>query len=104
MANKKATATAKKPGNKNPVVQKQATTKVTTVKAVESAPSQTVTTTVQRRPAPKFSINRAPLIGALIAEFIGTFILTGAVIAGQGQPILVLFALTGVVLTVGGSH
>ena len=46
-------------------------------------------------------INRAPLIAALIAEFIGTFLLAATVIAGQGQPILVLFALVGIALTIG---
>lgn len=44
---------------------------------------------------------KAPLAAALIAEFIGTFIFAAVVIAGQGQPILALFALAGVVFAVG---
>jgi aquaporin Z len=48
-----------------------------------------------------------PVTAALIAEFIGTFLFAGAVIAGQGQPIIILFALAGIVLLVGalsGAH
>ncbi|HEY5695740.1 MAG TPA: aquaporin [Candidatus Saccharimonadales bacterium] len=103
MATKKAASAAKKSGNKKPVAKKQATTKVTTVKAVESSPVETVATAApqNRRRTLKFGLNRTPLLGAMVAEFIGTFILAGAVIAGQGQPILVFFALVGVVLTVG---
>jgi aquaporin Z len=102
MATKKAASTAKKSGNNKPVAKKQATTTVTTVKAVESTPSRTAATaSLSRRRTLRFGLNRTPLIGALIAEFIGTFILAGAVIAGQGQPILVFFALVGVVLAVG---
>lgn len=44
---------------------------------------------------------------ALAAEFIGTFLLAAVVIAGQGQPIFMLFALVGIVLFIGaisGSH
>jgi aquaporin Z len=102
MATKKAASTAKKAGSKKPVAKKQATTKVTTVKAVESTPSEaTVSATQNRRRTLRFGLSRSPLLSALLAEFIGTFILAGAVIAGQGQPILVFFALVGVVLAVG---
>ena len=103
MATKKAASTAKKAGSKKPVAKKQATTKVTTVKAVESTPSQAaaVSATENRRRTLRFGLSRSPLLSALIAEFIGTFILAGAVIAGQGQPILVFFALVGVVLAIG---
>lgn len=44
---------------------------------------------------------------ALAAEFIGTFLLAAVVIAGQGQPIFMLFALVGIVLFIGnisGAH
>ncbi len=43
----------------------------------------------------------APL-GALLAEFVGTFIFAAVVVATQGQPIFILFALTVIVLAVGG--
>jgi len=52
-------------------------------------------------------LSRAPFVGALVAELIGTFLLASAVIAGQGQPIIVLFAIAGIVLLVGalsGAH
>lgn len=44
---------------------------------------------------------------ALAAEFIGTFLLAAVVIAGQGQPIFVLFGLAGIILLLGaisGAH
>lgn len=44
---------------------------------------------------------------ALGAEFVGTLLLASVIIAGQGQPIFVLFALAGVILMVGaisGAH
>lgn len=93
MATKKAASAAKKS------TAKQTTTKVTTVKAVESRPAMQSPATSKR--AVRFSLARTPLVAALIAEFIGTFILTATVIAGQGQPILVFFALVGIVLAVG---
>lgn len=87
MATKKAATSAKK-----------STVKTASVQAVSS-----------NRPSwlSRLPLNRAPFVGALVAEFIGTFLLAGAVIAGQGQPIIVLFALAGIVLLVGamsGAH
>lgn len=44
---------------------------------------------------------------ALGAEFVGTFLLAAVIIAGQGQPIFVLFGLAGIVLLIGsvsGAH
>jgi glycerol uptake facilitator-like aquaporin len=93
MATKKAASVAKKSAAK------QTTTKVTTVKAVESRPAMPTPASSKR--AVRFNLARTPLVAALIAEFIGTFILTATIIAGQGQPILVFFALVGVVLAVG---
>lgn len=94
MATKKAASTAKKSSAK-----KQSTTNVTTVKAVESRPAMQMKSTSKK--SVRFSLARTPLVAALIAEFLGTFIFAAAVIAGQGQPILVFFALVGVVLAVG---
>ncbi len=99
MATKKAASTGKKSTAKKAAAQKQTSTKVTTVKAVESRP--VVAAEAAQKKSFKLNINRRPLIAALIAEFIGTFIFAAAVIAGQGQPILVFFALVGVVLAVG---
>lgn len=41
-------------------------------------------------------------VGALLAEFVGTFIFAAIVVATQGQPIFILFALTAIVLAIGG--
>jgi aquaporin Z len=94
MANKKAASTAKKPVAK-PVAKKQKTN-VTTVKAVESRP--TVVTGVKTK---KFGLNSTPLIAALVAEFIGTFIFAASIMAVQGNVLFVALALIGVVFAVG---
>jgi glycerol uptake facilitator-like aquaporin len=47
-------------------------------------------------------LEEMPLIGALVAEFIGAFLITAAFIEMQGSPLFVAFALGGVVLIVGG--
>jgi len=44
-----------------------------------------------------------PLIAALTAEFIGTFLLIASVFTVQGQPLFVSFALIGILLVVSGS-
>jgi aquaporin Z len=99
MATKKAASNTKKSTNNKSVAKKQNTTKVTTVKAVESHPIHRAATTgtVSRR----LGLMRTPLVAALIAEFVGTFIFAGAVIASSGQPLYVLFALVGVILAIG---
>jgi glycerol uptake facilitator-like aquaporin len=100
MATKKAASTAKKSTTKkSTTAAKQTTTNVTTVKAVESRP-MTVSAPVNTS-SKKFNIRSTSHVAALIAEFVGTFIFAAAVVAGQGQPILVFFALTGTVLAVG---
>lgn len=48
------------------------------------------------------TLNDMPIIGCLVAEFIGTFLLTAAFIEMQGSPLFVAFAIGGVVLIVGG--
>lgn len=78
---------------------KAKSTKVTTVKAVSATKSS--------RRLSGFSSVKTPQVGAAVAEFVGAFMLAAAYIAGQGQPVLVLFALVGVVLAVGavsGAH
>lgn len=100
MATKKAASTVKKSTAKAPTTKKQTSTKVTTLKAVESRPAHSAAAaspTSSRR----FGLMRTPLAAALVAEFIGTFIFAAVVVAGQGQPILALFALVGVVFAVG---
>ncbi len=100
MATKKATST-----KKNAPVKKT------------SAPSQAAKTTVKTVPASarrgglsshlETALQSKTLWRALAAELIGTFLLASVVIAGQGQPIFVLFAVIGIVLLIGavsGAH
>lgn len=98
MATKKA-ASPKKTASATPAVKKQSTTKPTTVKAVESRPTYKATSTsgntlLQRATS-------APFIAAVVSEFIGAFLLAAIVIAAQGQPILVLFGLAGIIMVIG---
>lgn len=92
MATKKTATTSKKSTKKSTPVAKKTTTKVTTVKAASAKAAG----------AKKFSFSRSPLLGASVAEFIGTFLLAGVILAASGQPLFVLFGLLAIVLTVGG--
>lgn len=101
MATKK-TASAKKTAKSAPA--KQTKTKVTTVKAV--AADATPKVAASSRSASS-SRGRTVLLGAILAEFIGTFILAAVAVLSQGQPLFVGFALIAIVLTIGtlsGSH
>lgn len=99
MATNKAVSTKKKaPAKKAPAV---AATK-TTVKTVSaSAKKQSLGQHVDT------ALRSPRLWRALTAEFIGTFLLAAAVIAGQGSPLVILFAVAGVVLliaSISGAH
>lgn len=48
-------------------------------------------------------MQNTPLIAAVIAEFIGTFLLVSTILVVQGQPLYVAFALVGIVLMIGGA-
>lgn len=103
MATKKAASSAKRSTAKKSSAARQ--TKVTTVKAVESQP--TVQAATVNKSAARFSFSRSPLVVALLAEFIGTFMLAAAILVSQGAPLVVLFGLAGIVLAVGafsGAH
>lgn len=98
MATKKATSTKKKA----PVKKTTSSSARTTVKTISAtAPKAGLGSHLET------SIQSKSLWRALAAEFIGTFLLAGVVVAGQGQPIFVLFALVGIVLLIGavsGAH
>ncbi len=47
-------------------------------------------------------IKQMPIIGALLAEFIGTFILVASIFMVQNSPLFVAFTIVGVVLMIGG--
>lgn len=94
MATKKAASTNKKALAKKDKSSAETKTTVKTVSATTKKQTlgQHIETSLQSR----------KLWRALAAEFIGTFLLAVVVIAGQGQPIFVLFALVGIVLVLGG--
>ena len=94
MATKKAVTTNKKATAKKSAVAK--TTKTTVTTAPVAATTNTFAGHVQQ------SVRSVTLWRALGAELVGTFLFAGVVIAGQGQPIFVLFGLAGIVLLLGG--
>ena len=94
------------------MAKKKATSKKTTVKVV-SKEAKTEATTSKKVVLKKKSnsiveqISKPKFIASIAAEFVGTFLLAAAVIAGQGQPLVVLFTLTAIVLVIGatsGAH
>ena len=101
MATKKATSTNKKaPVKKTSTSSSVAKTTVKTISA--TAPAKAGLSAHLEN-----SISSKTLWRALAAEFIGTFLLASIIIAGQGQPIFVLFGLVGIVLLIGavsGAH
>lgn len=103
MATKKATTTKKKaPASKSTAKVVSASATKTTVKTVPAtAKKQTLGQHIET------ALMSGSLWRALGAEFIGTFLLATVIIAGQGQPIFVLFGLVGIVLLIGsisGAH
>lgn len=100
MATKKASSSKRKSAAKNKSADNQkTTTKISTVSA----------TTAGKKLTKTFSLpsDKTSLVAALVAEFIGTFLLAASYIAGQGQPLYILFALVGIVLFIGaisGAH
>lgn len=96
MATKKAGSAKKTTRAKS---QPAKTTKVTTVKAVETAKEKSKTSWLSER--------RTVLASALIGEFIGAFLLTSAFLVTRGEPLYLGFVLATLVLMVGtlsGSH
>lgn len=75
-------------------------------RVVKSTSVKTVTKSARSSSSAKDLFLNAPL-GALFAEFIGTFLLAAVVVTTQAQPIFVLFALATIILAVGhlsGAH
>ncbi len=102
MATKKASTTKKNVPAVKTVSTKSAAVTKTTVKTIPAtAKKQTLGQHIET------SLLSGNLWRALGAEFIGTFLLAAVIIAGQGQPIFVLFGLVGIVLLIGsisGAH
>jgi aquaporin Z len=93
MATKKAATTTKKAPAKKSAAAK--TTKTTVTTAPVAATSSSLGDHIQT------SLRSVSLWRSLGAELVGTFLFAGVVIAGQGQPIFVLFGLAGIVLLLG---
>ena len=103
MATKKAASTKKKA----PVKASTSSSAKTTVKTVKTVTVSASASQSGLSSRIVTSLRSAKLWRALAAELIGTFLLVGVIVAGQGQPIFVLFALVGIVLTIGaisGAH
>ena len=100
MATKKAVSTKKKAATKKTPTSSKVT-KTTVKTAPATAKKQSVGQHVDG------ALRSPQLWRALAAEFIGTFLFAAAVIAGQGSPLVILFAVAGVVLlisSVSGAH
>lgn len=93
MATKKTGTSAKKKTGAKPKVTK--TTKVTTVKAVESGSSRLAGSI-------KGGFLRMPVAGAALAEFIGAFLLATTVLIIHNEPFYMFIALIGIFMMVGG--
>lgn len=101
MATKKASVTNKKAPAKKAAQATSAVTKTTVKTVPATAKKQTLGSHLES------SLMSRGLWRALGAEFVGTFLLASVIIAGQGQPIFVLFGVVGIVLLIGalsGAH
>ncbi len=98
MATKAATSTKKAPARNSAKAK-------TTARSATSAPATATKNTFVGRV--QDSVRSVTLWRSLGAELVGTFLLASVIIAGQGQPIFVLFGLVGIVLMIGaisGAH
>lgn len=98
---RRETSMATKKAASKKATPKKTTSAAATVKSASVSKKQTLGSHIES------SIQSPSLWRALAAEFIGTFLLASVVIAGQGQPIFVLFGLVGIVLLIGaisGAH
>lgn len=88
MANKTAISSIKKSKLNKKTVEATASSKGDTLKGLKSFYK---------------SLKRTSIVGAILAEFIGTFLLVASAFTVQNQPLFVAFVLIGVVLVVGGT-
>jgi glycerol uptake facilitator-like aquaporin len=103
MAKKATTSTKRTTKSKTAAVpaKKTSTTTVTRTSAATSRQSALWATLTRKVPTRRTSV------GAVIAEFIGTFLFAGVVLAASGQPIIILFGLAAIFLAVAhlsGAH
>lgn len=106
MATRKASSTAKKT-KKSPSMSKSTTATVTTVKAVDSKPAEVTAVAKPAKKLSKLTFSNSVSLTALLAEFIGTFILTAVFILMKGEPLYLGFSVIAIVLIIGtlsGAH
>lgn len=92
MATSKAKTTVKKTTVKKPETAKA---QIVTLKSVGAGIKKMLTCKCSAAPG-------MPSVSALIAEFIGTFLLVASVFTTQGQPLFVAFAIVGIILIIAG--
>ena len=99
MATKKSTSSSKKSSAAKAAPKSTTKTNVTTVKAAPAS-----------KPASKLfgaKLSSSPRLAAGVAEFIGTFLLAAVILATQGNPLIVGFALVALIVIIGalsGAH
>lgn len=101
MATRKASSSVRK--TKRPSTSSKTTTKVTTVKATDTKP----VAAARASRVPNLSFSRSVALPALLAEFVGAFLLTTVFIVTKGEPLYLGFTLLAIVLFVGalsGAH
>jgi len=95
MATKKSTSTTKKKSGATSSATK--TTRVTTVKAVESGSSRSTSSLLSRG-----GLLRTPIMGASVAEFIGAFLLAVTILIVRNEPFYLFIGLVGIFMLIGG--
>lgn len=97
MATKKSASGAKKKAGASS--SKIRTTKVTTVKAVESGSPRSAMSLLNRS---RSSLLRTPVLGASVAEFIGAFLLATTILIVRNEPFYLFIGLIGIFMMIGG--
>ena len=96
MATKKSTASAKK---KSSAASSTKTTRVTTVKAVESGNPRPAAALLK---SSRGSLLRTPILGASVAEFIGAFLLAVTILIVRNEPFYLFLGFVGIFMLIGG--
>lgn len=108
MATKKATSTAKNSkASKSTKTTKTTAKKAATVSTADPVVKTKTKVTTKKTISKDIFAAKSPLMGASIAEFIGTFVLAAVIVLTQGAPLYVGLALVGITLFIGvlsGAH
>lgn len=102
MATRKAASASARTTTKRPAAKKQTTTKVKTTTTRSTRTSSAPAVAVPAHKSNRIvESSTAALVAALIAEFVGTFLLAAGVIVTSGQSLSVFFIIIAAVLAVG---